>query len=114
MGFHKCQVCYFATVKSTVANWIGLRLGTLLALHQNSWATIHFVTEGNLAKFEQNDDLNKFLQSTGNSILVEAAGRDVIWGIGLGASNPKAQDPNTWRGQNLLGFVLTEVREQLS
>lgn len=46
-------------------------------------------------------------------ILVEAAGRDMIWGIGLGAANPKAQDPNTWRGRNLLGFALTQVREQL-
>ena len=74
---------------------------------------IRIVTEGNSAKFEQHDDLNEFLQSTGGTVLVEAAGRDVIWGIGLGASNPKAQDPNTWRGKNLLGFVLTTVREQL-
>ena len=74
---------------------------------------VRFVTEGNLAKFHQNPDLNSFLQSTGETIIVEAAGRDVIWGIGLGASNPKAQDPRTWRGRNLLGFVLTDVREQL-
>lgn len=46
-------------------------------------------------------------------ILVEAAGRDVIWGIGLGKSNPKSQSPMTWRGRNLLGFALTYVREQI-
>ena len=46
-------------------------------------------------------------------ILVEAAGRDVIWGIGLGKNNPKSQSPMTWRGRNLLGFALTQVREQL-
>jgi len=44
-------------------------------------------------------------------ILVEAAGRDCIWGIGLGEKNPKALDPFTWRGRNLLGFALTVVRE---
>ena len=49
-----------------------------------------------------------------NVILVEAAGRDTIWGIGLGVSNPKSQDPFTWRGLNLLGFALTLVRDQLS
>ena len=47
------------------------------------------------------------------AILVEAAGRDTIWGIGLGASNEKASDPLRWRGHNLLGFALTEVRESL-
>ena len=73
-----------------------------------------FVTEGNMAKFEQNPQLNEFLQSTEGTIIVEAAGRDVIWGIGLGASNPKALDPRTWRGRNLLGFALTDVRERLA
>ncbi len=74
---------------------------------------VEIVTRGNLAKFEQNPDLNKFLQSTRGRILVEAAGRDTIWGIGLSATNPKAQDPRLWRGQNLLGFILTEVRDRL-
>ena len=48
-----------------------------------------------------------------NVILVEAAGRDMIWGIGLGQNNPKSRDPLLWRGRNLLGFALTVVREQL-
>lgn len=47
-------------------------------------------------------------------ILVEAAGRDTIWGIGLGKANPKAQDPHTWRGLNLLGFALNKVRDKLA
>lgn len=47
-------------------------------------------------------------------ILVEAAGRDMIWGIGLGQNNPKAQSPMTWRGRNLLGFALAVVRERLA
>ena len=29
------------------------------------------------------------------------------------ASSPEAQDPMRWRGQNLLGFALMEVRDEL-
>lgn len=71
------------------------------------------VTEGNVHKFSQNEELRRFLLSTGDVVLVEAASRDQIWGIGLGADNPKAQDPRQWRGQNLLGFALMDVRERL-
>ena len=46
-------------------------------------------------------------------LLVEASPRDRLWGIGLGASNPKAQNPAEWRGKNLLGKCLTEVRDKL-
>ena len=71
------------------------------------------VTEGNVHKFSQNEELRDFLLSTGDDVLVEAAPRDQIWGIGLGADNPKARDPKQWRGQNLLGFALMDVREKL-
>ncbi len=72
------------------------------------------VTEGNVHKFSQNEELRKFLLSTGDSVLVEAAPRDQIWGIGLGQDNHKARDPKQWRGQNLLGFALMDVRERLN
>ena len=50
---------------------------------------VDIVTRGNIAKFEQNADMGEFLKSTGETILVEAAGRDVIWGIGLEKANEK-------------------------
>lgn len=71
------------------------------------------VVRGNVAKFGQHDDLRKFLLSTGDRVLVEAAPRDTIWGIGMGASNPVAKDPSKWRGRNLLGFALMEARAKL-
>jgi len=39
--------------------------------------------------------------------------RDTIWGIGLAAGDERAACPDRWRGLNLLGFALMEVRQQL-
>ncbi len=71
------------------------------------------VKEGNLAKFSQNLDLWEYLKTTQKRILVEASPRDRIWGIGMERNNPDAINPLKWRGKNLLGFVLTEVRDIL-
>lgn len=38
---------------------------------------------------------------------------DRIWGIGLAADNLEVENPNVWRGLNLLGFALMEVRDFL-
>ncbi len=72
------------------------------------------VTEGNLAKFSQHADLREFLLGTGDAVIVEASPFDAIWGIGLGMDDPRALDPAQWRGENLLGFVLMDVRDQLA
>ena len=72
------------------------------------------VTEGNIAKFSQNPDLQEFLLRTGDAVLVEASPYDRIWGIGLKADDERAKNPETWRGENLLGFALMDVREKLT
>ena len=69
------------------------------------------VKRGNRAKFSQNPELFHFLINTGKRILVEASPRDRIWGIGMARSNPDAKNPLKWKGTNLLGFALTEVRD---
>ncbi len=69
---------------------------------------------GNLHKFSQHQDLLKFLLATNGRILVEASPVDTIWGIGLDADSPDAATPTRWQGPNLLGFILMEVRDQLS
>jgi conserved hypothetical protein, ribA/ribD-fused len=71
------------------------------------------VKRGSLAKFSQNPEFGEYLKSTGNRILVEASPRDRVWGIGMGQSNPDANDPLKWRGRNRLGFALTEARDEL-
>jgi ribA/ribD-fused uncharacterized protein len=69
-----------------------------------------FVTEGNLHKFSQHEALKTFLLNTGNKIIVEASPFDKIWGIGTSA---QVTDVTKWKGTNLLGFALMEVRDLL-
>ena len=66
-----------------------------------------------MAKFESDPAMKEFLLGTGDRVLVEASPRDRIWGIGMGANNENAENPNLWRGKNLLGFALMEVRERI-
>jgi ribA/ribD-fused uncharacterized protein len=72
------------------------------------------VVRGNTAKFGQHDALRTFLLQTGDRILVEASPYDHIWGIGLAPSHPDAENPSKWKGLNLLGFALMEVRQALN
>jgi len=72
------------------------------------------VRKANIAKFSQNKTILAALLTTEGTVLVEAAPRDRLWGIGLGAKNPKAKKKINWRGRNWLGYTLTAVRDELS
>jgi len=76
-------------------------------------AKYSIVLNGNYYKFTQNKEMMDFLLSTGDKILVEASPLDTIWGIGFGKENEKAKNIAMWRGQNLLGFALMEVRDEI-
>ncbi|WP_262285727.1 NADAR family protein [Micromonospora sp. MA102] len=79
------------------------------------WAARRYdiVVAGSVAKFGQHEQLGRFLLGTGERVLVEASPVDHIWGIGLAADDPRAEDPARWRGDNLLGFALMEARAAL-
>lgn len=74
----------------------------------------NIVVQANQAKFSQNTDMGIFLLSTNEQVLVEASPYDKVWGIGLMADSPQAQNPAEWHGLNLLGFALMQVRQELS
>lgn len=80
-----------------------------------TWAAHRYdiVVAGSVAKFGQHEELRRFLLGTGERVLVEASPVDRIWGIGLAADDPRAEDPTRWRGDNLLGFALMDVRAAL-
>ena len=87
----------------------------ILAFDQDVWDKHRFeiVVQGNVLKFLQNPRLQEFILSTGYRVLVEASPVDQIWGIGLAGHDPKARIVEEWKGENLLGFALMEVRDRL-
>lgn len=89
--------------------------GRVTGFDQRIWDEhrIPIVVAGNLAKFEADPVLRDYLTGTGGRVLVEASPLDRIWGIGLSRDDERAADPYRWRGLNLLGFALMEVRERL-
>ena len=81
-----------------------------------TWAAARYeaVVKGNLLKFSQNPALKAYLLSTENKVIVEASPYDKIWGIGMTAEEARQVDgPAGWRGTNLLGYALMEVRGRL-
>lgn len=72
------------------------------------------VKQANMLKFSQNEDMLSFLLNTNNRVIVEASPVDAIWGIGMAEDHKNAEKPELWRGENLLGFALMEVRDELT
>lgn len=74
---------------------------------------LHIVRNGNYAKFTQNENLRNFILSTGDAVLVEASPYDRIWGVGISANDSGIYNTKYWRGSNLLGFSLMQVRDEI-
>ena len=88
----------------------------VIGFNPQKWESHRFdiVVAANMAKFSSHPELKDYLLNTGDRILVEASPVDAIWGIGLAEDDPACADPNHWKGENLLGFALMAVRDQLS
>lgn len=71
------------------------------------------IYKGLLEKFKQNERLKEQLLATKGAILAECAVKDRIWGIGLSMKDEDRFCMDKWKGQNLLGFALMEVRKDL-
>ena len=88
---------------------------TVANYDDNYWNGIRqiVVYDGLIQKFSQNSELKRMLADTGNSILAECAVRDRIWGIGLSMEDADRFDRTKWKGQNLLGYALMQVRNKI-
>lgn len=100
------------------------RLGRFVMGYVDSeWDKVryNYMYEAVYAKFSQNPILKMYLLETGNSIIVETSPFDDVWGIMLSKYLVNGHLDETyawenvrkWQGQNLLGFVLMEVRDDL-
>ena len=107
--------CFFKILRTDDQGKIK-RLGKQVANYDDAvWNRLRgpMMRRGLRAKFQQNPELMEKLLATGNMVLAECAPRDKIWGIGLAVDDARIQDPLKWRGLNLLGKVLMEVRSDL-
>ena len=71
------------------------------------------VHKGVLQKFLQNPELAEKLVETGEQTIAECAVKDRIWGIGLSMRDEKRFCVDKWKGQNLLGKILMQVRAEI-
>lgn len=82
---------------------------------QSTWdnSKHSIILTGSYCKFIQNNNLKQFLIKTGDKILVEASPYDAVWGIKMGIDDKDINNPLKWRGRNMLGFALMEVRDEV-
>lgn len=66
-----------------------------------------------LMKARQNPEVREALRATDGKTIAEASPYDAVWGIGLSGKDPRAQSPETWLGENLLGKAWMSVRDEL-
>lgn len=69
--------------------------------------------QGLVAKFVQNDNLAGELLDTGSKTIVACLPQDKLWGIGMDVNAVGIAHPEEWRGHNLLGFTLMQVRSAI-
>jgi len=73
----------------------------------------HYMYVACREKFLQNQKLLDALMYTGDTEIVEASPYDLVWGIGWHQNDAEALDRKLWRGKNLLGEILTVLREEI-
>lgn len=67
---------------------------------------------GLYSKFTQNEPLMNYLLDSENRQLGEAS-RDRTWGVGMPLTDKNVLDTKFWKGENLLGKTLMEVRQDI-
>lgn len=91
-----------------------LRLGKLIKdFDKGAWESVaeKCMIEANEAKYSQNPHLAKLLKETLPLKLAESSPFDKWWGTGKSVRHPTAH--KDWDGKNIMGDILTNIREKL-
>lgn len=112
-GDHDTAADILATVDPGLQKALGRRVRGFVdtVWDDNKYMIVHRIT---VEKFRQNKGLRRKLFQTGSRMLVEASPVDTIWGIGIAASVANVTPEADWPGQNLLGKILTSVRDEMT
>lgn len=90
-------------------------LSNKLKTNPESWSDSHAtetMKKGLFAKFTQNTSLKDTLLKTGDAVLVECT-KNTTWGNGCFLFSRETDDISKWKGTNLLGNLLSELRQRL-
>ena len=81
----------------------------------NVWdeVKVDIMTSAVSAKFFQDADCNECIKLFPTQKFVEGSPTDTIWGVGVHYQDKNIFDETKWRGLNLLGHVLDEVRDRI-
>ena len=76
------------------------------------WSEKRYDIMVNLLKEKfRSHEMRQILLNTGDKTLVEGSPFDKIWGVGIADNDDRILNEANWRGQNLLGKALEEVRD---
>lgn len=72
------------------------------------------VGRGIWQKFLYSDEMTmEMLRFPQGTEFVEASSKDCVWGVGLSMSDPNLSDASQWKGENLLGKVITGIHKEM-
>ena len=81
----------------------------------NAWRLVcdDYMRKGLKEKFVQNKQLGDFLLKTDTTTLPKANPSDDYWGVGLSLTDDRIWAQKNWKGRNVLGLLLEEIRKSL-
>lgn len=112
-GDEESLVAIMSTTDSRRMKAIGRRVKNF---DQEAWdgACWGIVYRANKYKFNQSPAARRALLSfPPDCVFAEGNQNDTLWAIGLDYRDPAAMDYRRWRGKNMLGFILTKVRDEI-